>query len=121
LNAFRFVNANGEFTSVRWYVTPDQTPAVTNLAGTDKNYLSDSLIRQIRARPLRWHLIPTVGQPSDPTAQAASQWPADRREIDAGTITIDSIDSEDTSPTRDINFDPLVLVWSKYPADLGTS
>ncbi len=60
-------------------------------------------------QPLRWHLILTVGQPGDPTADATLPWPPDRKQIDAGTLTIDSIESEDTSPTRDINFDPLVL------------
>jgi catalase len=117
LNAFRFVNAKGESTPVRWYVTPDQTIGAANLDGKDKNYLFNSLIRQIHARPLRWHLILKVGQPGDPTAQAASPWPDERREIDAGTITIDSIESEDTSPTRDINFDPLVLPDGIAPSD----
>ncbi len=117
LNAFRFVNAMGEFTPVRWYVRPDQTFEAATSAGADKNYLFDALIRQIHAAPLRWHLILTVGQPGDPTAQAASAWPPDRRQIDAGTLTLDSIESEDTSPTRDINFDPLVLPDGISPSD----
>ena len=29
--------------------------------------------------------------------------------MDVGTLTADRIESEDTSPARDINFDPLVL------------
>ena len=36
--------------------------------------------------------------------------------VDAGTLTIDHIESDDTSPARDINFDPLVL-----PAGIATS
>jgi catalase len=32
-------------------------------------------------------------------------------------LTIDSIESEDTSPTRDINFDPLVLPDGIAPSD----
>lgn len=109
LNAFRFVNANGETTPVRWYVTPEQTVETPNAAATDKNYLFDSLIQQIHATPLHWHLMLTVGQPGDPTADATRPWPPDRKQIDAGTLTIDTIESEDTSPTRDINFNPLVL------------
>jgi catalase len=58
-----------------------------------------------------------VGQPGDPTSQAASSWAPDRQQIDVGTITIDTIDSEDTSPTRDINFDPLVLPAGISPSD----
>jgi catalase len=67
------------------------------------------VIAQIHSGPLRWHLIVIVGQPGDPTAEAASVWPADRQQIDVGTVTINTVESEDTSPTRDINFDPLVL------------
>ena len=71
LNAFRFVNTKGQSTPVRWWVKPDQTIAADNSTTTDKNYLFDALISQIRSGPLRWHLIVTVGQPGDPTAEAA--------------------------------------------------
>lgn len=117
LNAFRFVNANGESTPVRWYVTPDQTVDGTGVDAANKNYLFDALIRQIHAKPLRWRLVLTVGQPGDSTADAALQWPPDRKQIDAGILTFDSIESEDTSPTRDINFDPLILPDGMSPSD----
>jgi catalase len=118
LNAFRFVNANGERAAVRWWVKPDQAGTAGDSTTTsDKNYLFDGLIAQIHAGPLRWHVIVTVGQPGDPTAQAANAWPADRQQIDVGTITIDTIESEDTSATRDINFDPLVLPGGISPSD----
>src|ERR1700722_6769444 len=124
LNAFRFVNAKGESTPVRWWAKPDQSFAPANAAPADaatpgsappptpppdKNFMFDAVIAQIHSAPLHWHLMVIVGQPGDPTAQAASQWPADRQQIDVGTITIDAIQSEDTSPVRDINFDPTVL------------
>jgi len=109
LNAFRFVNAQGETTPVRWFMTPDQTFGANSTPPTDKNYLFDGLIAQLHAKPLRWHLILIIGQPGDPTADATAVWPPDRKQIDAGTLTIDTIESEATSPTRDINFDPLVL------------
>ena len=109
LNAFRFVNAKDESTPVRWYVTPGQSVETTNRAGSDNNYLFDALIQQIHSKPLAWHLMLTVGQPGDPTADATRQWPPERQQIDAGTLTFDSIESDDTSPTRNINFDPLVL------------
>jgi catalase len=117
LNAFRFVNARGESTPVRWWVKPDQSFAAGNPAANDKNYLFDALIAQVHSGPLHWHLMLTVGQPGDPTAQAASEWPPDRQQVDVGTLTIDSIESEDTSPTRDINFDPLVLPDGIFPSD----
>jgi catalase len=117
LNAFRFVNAQGESTPVRWILTPDQTFQPDSTAASDKNYLFDGLIAQLHTKPLRWHLILTIGQPGDATADATAAWPADRKQIDAGILTIENIESEATSPTRDINFDPLVLPDGISPSD----
>jgi len=116
LNAFRFISAQGASTPVRWSMAPEQT-FPSDKAAADKNYLFDTLIGHLHAQPLRWHLILTVGQPGDPTAQAASMWPPDRKQIDAGVLTVNTIESEDTSPTRDINFDPLVLPNGIKPSD----
>jgi len=115
LNAFRFLNAKGESTPVRWWMAPDQTSQTAPSAA--RNYLFDALIAQVHATPLHWRLILTVGQPGDPTADATLPWPPDRKQIDAGILTIDSIESEDTSPARDINFDPLVLPDGIAPSD----
>lgn len=51
----------------------------------------------------------TVGAPSDPLDDATLPWPADRRAIDAGTLTLASIETEHAGNARDVNFDPLVL------------
>jgi catalase len=117
LNAFRFVNAQGESTPVRWLVTPEQASSGNSAAATGKNYLFDGLIAQLHAKPLRWHLILTIGQPGDSTADATAVWPPERKQIDAGMLTIDTIESEATSATRDINFDPLVLPDGISPSD----
>jgi catalase len=112
LNAFRFINATGAVVPVRWAVVPAQPfkPIGTADAGeADKNYLFDALIANIHSHPLEWHLVITVGHPGDPTSDATLPWPPDRQQVDAGTLTIDHVESEETSPARDINFDPLVL------------
>ena len=112
LNAFRFINASGGVVPVRWSMAPVQPfePISTADSGkADKNYLFDALIAAIHSHPLQWHLVVTVGQPGDPTDDATLPWPPDRQQIDVGTLTIDHVESEDTSPARDINFDPLIL------------
>lgn len=111
LNAFRFIAADGAVVPVRWSVVPVQpfAPVESAPSPAGRKYLFDALIAAIHAAPPQWHLVITVGQPGDPTADATLPWPADRRQVDVGTLTIDQIESEDTSPTRDINFDPLVL------------
>jgi catalase len=112
LNAFRFINAKGAAVPVRWSMVPAQPfePISTADPGqADKNYLFDALIVNIHNNPLQWHLVITVGQPGDLTNDATVPWPPDRQQIDVGTLTIDHVESDDTSPVRDINFDPLVL------------
>jgi catalase len=112
LNAFRFINAAGTVSAVRWSMVPVQAfePINTTEPGkADKNYLFEALIASIHSHPLQWLLVVTIGQLADPTNDATIPWPPDRQQIDVGTLTIDRVESEDTSPARDINFDPLVL------------
>jgi catalase len=111
LNAFRFINAKGEKAWVRWSLEPVQRFEPIDLAHPerDTNYLFDALIASVHERPLQWHLIITIAQPGDPTDDASLPWPPDRKWIDLGTLTINQVESDDISPARDINFDPLVL------------
>jgi catalase len=120
LNAFRFIDAAGTSIPVRWSLAPTQpfvaaTTAPT--ARTDKNFMFDALIASVLQHPLQWHLIVTIGQPGDPTNDATVAWPDGREQVDAGTLTLDRIESEETSPARDINFDPLVLPTGMAPSD----
>ena len=120
LIAFRFVDASGASVPVRWSMAPVQPYATANTPGApqgNKNYLFDELIASIRQRPLQWHLIISVGQPGDVTSDASIPWPEEREHVDVGTLTLDSVESDDTGPARDINFDPSVLPAGITPSD----
>ena len=114
LNAFYFVSRSGVRTPVRWKLIPLQQ-ALPPSSGPDA--LFDPLVRQLRAGPLRWRLVLTVGTRDDPTNDATLPWPADRRTVDAGLLTLNSVDTEATGNARDINFDPLVLPPGIEPSD----
>lgn len=107
LNAFYFITASGTRTPVRWSLVPVGSAPPPPTSGP--NELFDALIRQIRSDPLQWKLILTLGAPSDPVDDATLPWPAERRAIDAGTLTLTSVETEAPGNARDINFDPLVL------------
>jgi catalase len=119
LNAFHFIDADGTSIPVRWTLVPVQPYEAASAAGAsqDKNFLFDALIASILQHALQWHLIITVGQPGDPTNDATLPWPEGREQVDVGTLTLDSVESEETSPARDINFDPLVLPAGIQPSD----
>ena len=120
LNAFRFINAADVSTPVRWSMVPVDAfkPEDTaQSANPDKNYLFDDFIARIHSAPVQWRLILTVGQPGDPTDDATIPWPEDREHVDAGTLTLDEVESEAPGNCRDINFDPLVLPVGIAPSD----
>jgi catalase len=112
LDAFRFVNAAGVSTPVRWSmvaedpVKPDKPSSEDT---RDGNYLFDDLVARVRQGPVRWKLVVTIGQPGDPTNDATLPWPSDRPRVEVGVLTVDQLMGEGHGPCRDINFDPLVL------------
>jgi catalase len=115
LNTFFMVNDSGVRTPVRWSLMPVASRRQPRRTGT--NELFDALVRQIRSGPVQWRLMLTVGEPSDPLDDATLPWPADRRTIDAGTVTLTSIETERRGNARDINFDPLVLPPGIEPSE----
>jgi catalase len=112
LNAFCFTNSAGATVPVRWSAVPQQGAPAAPVAPSSahgKDYLFDDLIREVAQRPLNWRLIIAIGEPGDPTNDATKPWPQSRRSVDAGTITISAVQTEEAGNARDINFDPLVL------------
>ncbi len=110
LNAFGFTSASRASTPVRWMLVPEQeVDAAAPPETPGENYLFDALIHACAKEPLRWRLVLTIGEPQDPTHDATKQWPTDRRRLDVGTLTLDSVNTEEEGNARDISFDPLVL------------
>ncbi|MET0230345.1 MAG: catalase family peroxidase [Rhodanobacteraceae bacterium] len=112
INAFRFVDAHGRSTPVRWSAVPVQPsrPAPADApAPTDKNALFDAFVADVASHPLQWHLVATIAKAGDPVNDATQAWPDDREHVDLGTVTVDRAESEDAGYCRDINYDPLVL------------
>jgi catalase len=113
LNAFYFTNSAGATIPVRWSAVPQDAPAAPPTSAPTpkpgKDYLFDDLIRVVAQQPLSWRLVITIGEPGDPTNDATKPWPQSRRSVEAGTITISAVQTEEPGNARDINFDPLVL------------
>jgi catalase len=118
LDAFRFIGPDGAASAVRWSFVPVTAPlggpaapqaAPPPAAAGDKNYLFDGLIAAIAQHPRQWHMIVTVAGPGDVTADPTIAWPAGRRTVDAGTLTIDHIAAEADGACDPVVFDPLVL------------
>jgi len=119
VNAFRFVDEQGQAHTVRWSLEP-QTPYKPQTAMIDTNdpdTLSYSLAARLEQSPARWNLIITIAEPGDPSTDATRLWPAERRRIDAGVLVVDIQQSQVDGPCRDIDFNPLVLPAGIQPSD----
>ncbi|MGA0601223.1 catalase family peroxidase [Caulobacter sp. KR2-114] len=117
LNAFFLVGPGGRRTPVRWSMVPVDPFApepVTAPAGD--NYLFEALAARLRRGPAQWRLELTLGEPGDPTSDASQTWPPDRPKVDAGLLTVTSVEPETAGNCRDINYDPLVLPQGIAPS-----
>ena len=115
LNAFIATDHAGASVPVRWAAMPMDPPGAASPGGPD--YLFDDLVERVRRGPVSWRLVLTVAEPGDPTHDATLPWPAGRRTVDAGVITVDAVLTEAAGNARDVNFDPLVLPDGLSPSD----
>ncbi len=119
LNSFLFVDGTGASHTIRWSLVPAAQPVPISpeeLAKRGPDFLEQEITQRVAANPQRWSLTVTVANPGDPTADPNKAWPAERRTVDVGTLTVKQIEPERDGPCRDINFDPTVL-----PAGITTS
>ncbi|MFT3698822.1 MAG: catalase family peroxidase [Kofleriaceae bacterium] len=107
LDAFYFVDGDGHKTPVRWAMVPEATEPATT--GQGSNALFDAVIAAVHAKPLRWHMIVTIADPSDAIDDPTIPWPSTRKQVDVGTLSIDTIELEEVSDARIVNFDPTIL------------
>lgn len=122
VSAFRFVAADGASRAVRWSLVPEAAftaldrSSFGTLNAQDRNFLFNDLLARLHTGPQRWHLVITLADSGDRTDNATVQWPADRTQVDVGTLVIDQAVLEDQGPCRNVTFDPLVL-----PAGIAAS
>lgn len=120
LNAFRFVDAAGRRSTVRWSMQATVQPASVahdDLARLGPNFLAADLKQRLARGPLTWRLVVTIADPGDPSNDATRAWPEDRRRIEIGTLVVRKPEDEADGPCRDLNYDPLVLPAGIQPSD----
>ena len=119
LNSFVFIDNSAAKHTVRWSLVPAAQPisiSPDELAKRGPDFLDQEITQRVASSPQRWSVAVTVSNPGDPTADPNKAWPADRRTINVGTLTVQQIEPEADGPCRDINYDPTVL-----PAGITTS
>jgi len=97
INSFKFTNAKGDVIYGRYQIIPVAgTHVLTSaqLAKKGPNYLVDELGPQLRKGPVKFTLRLQVAEAGDKIDDPSVTWPASRKTVTLGTITI-------TRPTMD--------------------
>lgn len=90
INAFLLVDKAGAQRAVRFIMSPQRVvhlaPAVA--AQRPPNFLMEELPARLQRGPVTFHLKAQLAGPGDPTNDATKPWPADRKVVDLGVLTI---------------------------------
>jgi catalase len=120
IHTFRFVDHAGKTTNVKFrFVPEDGVKLLTDeqLAQKPREFLEAAFRDRVRQGPVRWEMMVTIGEPGDSEDDPTVLWPAGRREIKAGTLTLTSFASDEAAGAYKINFDPMQMADGIEPTD----
>ena len=111
-NAFVFVDKAGTTHPIRYQIIP--VSGVANLdsvtaAKAGANYLFEDLSRRLARGPVRFRLYTQLANPGDPTNDGSIVWPADRKRVLLGTISVTKVAPNNEELQRSLTFNPIFL------------
>lgn len=112
IHTFKFINRANKITLVRWRFVPhDGEKRLTDaeLKTMPPNFLEQALIDRVKKGPVRWDMVISIGKPGDPEDNPTLMWPANRKEVKVGTLTLSSAMPQQGAACEKINYDPLVM------------
>ena len=120
IHTFKFINAKKKTTLVRWRFVPQDGElrlSEDELKTAGAHFLEQKLVDRSEQGPVRWDMLVSIGQPGDAETDPTQSWPADRKEIKAGTLSISKAMPQKGGVCEPINFDPLVMADGIAPTD----
>jgi catalase len=92
IDAFVFVDAAGKRQPFRFQILPEA--GVEHLTAVDAakqapDFLMQELPSRIARQPVKFRLLAQLANPGDQTKDPTQAWPADRKTVELGTITLD--------------------------------
>ena len=113
VNAFVFHDSLGNALAGRYTWTPQAGEQLLDAAEIEQagpNYLADELALRLTTDPIIFTLTLTIAEPDDITNDANAQWPADRRTLELGTLSLERLVANSEIAEEGLFFDPVRLV-----------
>jgi len=117
VHTFYLTNAKGERQSVKWKAEP--VGGFVGLSDKDAeakgaDFYAKELNEQLAKGPVAFNLFVVLGQPGDNDDDPTLEWPADRKSVKVGTISITGL--EDAATCDAAIFDPNVVADGIEPS-----
>jgi catalase len=111
--AFKFTNASGVSRFGRFRIRPDagtEYLSDKDAAAKSENFLFEELGPRLAKQPVKLGVFVQMPEPGDDVTDASTTWPANRKDILFGTITLTAIVDHQEPERRKIIFDPVPRV-----------
>lgn len=118
VHTFRFVNQKDQTTLVKWRFEPEAGVLRWSdeaLKTAPPRFLDQDLLDRAKAGPLRWNMVLTLGEPGDEQNNPTVYWPSERRQLQAGVLTLTAATPQAGAECEKLNFDPLVIAEGIAP------
>ncbi len=108
VNAFIFVDKAGKRQAVRYVMEPEKLVHLdpAEAAKRPPDFLFQELKARLAKGPVTFHLKAQLAAPGDPTNDATIPWPADRKLVELGAITINKVDADSDAAQKKLLFLP---------------
>lgn len=119
INAFKFVNADGGETFIRYRIIPRQGVSYLSseeLEKLDESYLFDSVTDILGQGPI-FDIVVQIAEEGDVTDNCTIRWPETRKLVKIGMISFDRVVDDNAAEQKKIIFDPVPRVVGIEPSD----
>jgi catalase len=113
VNAFRFHAADGTVTNGRYRWSPvagHHSLSPEQAQAASPNYLSEGLAERVQTAPVSFVLVLQIAEDGDVTDDANAHWPAERRQVELGTLHLTAVEEDSERAEQGLFFDPVRLV-----------
>jgi catalase len=119
VDAFVFTNKDGKKQAFRYVVTPEKLVHLSkeDAAKKSPNYLIEDLPQRLAKGPVTFHIKAQLAAAGDQTKDPTQPWPADRKVVDLGTLTISRAVADSAAQEKKLLFIPGRLTDGIEPSD----
>jgi catalase len=111
-NAFVFVDSSGTKRPVRYQILPAAgvvTLDARKAAKAGPEYLFRDLRQRVARGPVRFRLVAQLAAPGDDTTDGSIVWPASRKTVELGSLTLTTVAPDNEELQRKLTFNPIFL------------